>query len=50
MDVWTMVDEERIDFADLCDPLAPAQWDQVSLCSEDLNRLGVVAHRSPTAP
>lgn len=29
-----MVDDERIEFADLCDRLTPAQWDQMSLCSE----------------
>lgn len=28
-----MVDDERREFADLCDALTPVQWDQVSLCS-----------------
>jgi uncharacterized protein (TIGR03083 family) len=32
MDVWTMIDTEREEFADLCVALTLAQWDTMSLC------------------
>lgn len=32
MDTWSMIDDERTEFAALCDGLDPAQWDAPSLC------------------
>ncbi|MEX0664970.1 MAG: maleylpyruvate isomerase family mycothiol-dependent enzyme [Acidimicrobiia bacterium] len=43
MDYWRMTDTERDAFADLCDSLTPAQWDQPSLCGSWKVR-DVVAH------
>ncbi len=33
MDLWTMIDTEREEFAGLCDALTSDQWDTMSLCS-----------------
>ena len=31
--VWAAIDRERLDLADLLDDLAPADWEQSSLCA-----------------
>ena len=41
--VWAAIDHERLDLADLLDDLAPAEWEQPSLCAGWRVR-DVVAH------
>jgi uncharacterized protein (TIGR03083 family) len=41
--VWAAIDRERLDLADLLDDLAPAEWEQPSLCAGWRVR-GVAAH------
>ncbi len=43
MDTWEMVDAERTDLAELCEPLTPEQWDTMTLCDAWRVR-DVVAH------
>jgi len=43
MDVRTLAREERLDFADFLETLAPEQWDEPTLC-EGWNVRDVVAH------
>src|SRR5829696_8756649 len=31
--VWAAIDRERLDLSDLLDDLAPAEWEQASLCA-----------------
>ena len=48
MDTWELIDGERTNLADLCEPLSPEQWDTVTLCDAWRVR-DVVAHVSATA-
>jgi uncharacterized protein (TIGR03083 family) len=42
-EIWTMVADERLALADLCDDLTPPEWDAASLC-DDWRVRDVVAH------